>query len=396
MYSFDVSEEGIFMREVYLDNAATTKLSKDAYDVMCKCLQDNYANPSSMHILGRNSRKIVEDSRKVIANTLGVDKEEIIFTSGATEADNMAILGVCKANSYIKKTGKRGHIITTKIEHKAVLNTCRYLENIGYEITYLDVDESGLISLDSVEKSIKDNTILISIMSVNNEIGTIMPINEIGKLARSRNILFHTDAVQGFGKISIDINNIDLMSISGHKIHASKGVGVLYKRKGIEFEECFFGGNQEYGMRPGTENIAGIASMGVAVKNVMDEFNDGINFEIKKKRDYLLEKIANKLDGVEINGDLDRRVTNNINISIEGVEGVVLVDQLSREGIYVSTGSACNASIIEPSYVLKAINKDDDTALSSIRMTLDNSITYEDLDYVVDKLVENVEDLREF
>ena len=383
------------MREVYLDNAATTKLSKDVYDVMCKHLQDDYANPSSIHRLGRNSRKIVEDSRKVIANVLGVDKEEIIFTSGATEADNMAIMGVCKANSIKKSDFKVGHIITTKIEHKAVLNTCKYLENMGYEVTYLDVDENGLLSLDSVEKSIKYNTILISIMSVNNEIGTIMPINEIGKLAHSRNILFHTDAVQGFGKISIDIDNIDLMSISGHKIHASKGIGVLYKRKGIEFEKSIFGGNQEYGMRPGTENVAGIASMGVAVKNIIDEFNGGINIEIRKKRDYLLEKIVNSLDGVEINGDLARRVANNINISIEGIEGVVLVDQLSRDGIFVSTGSACNASIIEPSYVLKALNKDDEIALSSIRMTLDNSITYEDLDYVVEKIVENVEDLRE-
>ncbi len=383
------------MKEVYLDNAATTKLSKDAYDVMCKCLQDNYANPSSMHRLGRNSRKIVEESRKVIADALGVDKEEIIFTSGATEADNMAIMGVCKANRIKKSDTNVGHIITTKIEHKAVLNTCRHLENIGYEVTYLDVDENGLLSLDSVENSIKDNTILISVMSVNNEIGTIMPINEIGKLAHSRNILFHTDAVQGFGKISIDIDNIDLMSISGHKIQASKGVGVLYKRKGIEFEKSIFGGTQEYGMRPGTENVAGIASMGVAVKNIIDEFNSGINIEIRKKRDYLLENIINKLDGVEINGDLDRRVANNINISIEGVEGVVLVDQLSRDGIFVSTGSACNASIIEPSYVLKALNKDDEIALSSIRMTLDKSITYEDLDYVVEKIVENVENLRE-
>ena len=319
------------MKEVYLDNAATTKLSKDAYDVMCKCLQDNYANPSSMHRLGRNSRKIVEESRKVIAEALGVDKEEIIFTSGATEADNMAIMGVCKANRIKKSDSNVGHIITTKIEHKAVLNTCRHLENMGYEVTYLDVDENGLLSLDSVEKSIKYNTILISIMSVNNEIGTIMPINEIGKLAHSRNILFHTDAVQGFGKISIDIDNIDLMSISGHKIHASKGIGVLYKRKGIEFEKSIFGGNQEYGMRPGTENVAGIASMGVAVKNIIDEFNGGINIEIRKKRDYLLENIINKLDGVEINGDLDRRVANNINISIEGVEVVVLVDQLIRD-----------------------------------------------------------------
>lgn len=383
------------MKEVYLDNAATTKLSKDAYDVMCKCLQDNYANPSSMHRLGRNSRKIVEESRKVIADALGVDKEEIIFTSGATEADNMAIMGVCKANRIKKSDSNVGHIITTKIEHKAVLNTCRHLENIGYEVTYLDVDENGLLSLDSVENSIKDNTILISVMSVNNEIGTIMPINEIGKLAHSRNILFHTDAVQGFGKISIDIDNIDLMSISGHKIQASKGVGVLYKRKGIEFEKSIFGGTQEYGMRPGTENVAGIASMGVAVKNIIDEFNSGINIEIRKKRDYLLENIINKLDGVEINGDLYRRVANNINISIEGVEGVVLVDQLSRDGIFVSTGSACNASIIEPSYVLKALNKDDEIALSSIRMTLDKNITYEDLDYVVEKIVENVEDLRE-
>lgn len=383
------------MKEVYLDNAATTKLSKDAYDVMCKCLQDNYANPSSMHRLGRNSRKIVEESRKVIADALGVDKEEIIFTSGATEADNMAIMGVCEANRIKKSDSNVGHIITTKIEHKAVLNTCRHLENIGYEVTYLDVDENGLLSLDSVENSIKDNTILISVMSVNNEIGTIMPINEIGKLAHSRNILFHTDAVQGFGKISIDIDNIDLMSISGHKIQASKGVGVLYKRKGIEFEKSIFGGAQEYGMRPGTENVAGIASMGVAVKNIIDEFNSGINIEIRKKRDYLLENIINKLDGVEINGDLDRRVANNINISIEGVKGVVLVDQLSRDGIFVSTGSACNASIIEPSYVLKALNKDDGIALSSIRMTLDKSITYEDLDYVVEKIVENVEDLRE-
>ncbi len=383
------------MKEVYLDNAATTKLSKDAYDVMCKCLQDNYANPSSMHRLGRNSRKIVEESRKVIADALGVDKEEIIFTSGATEADNMAIMGVCKANRIKKSDSNVGHIITTKIEHKAVLNTCRHLENIGYEVTYLDVDENGLLSLDSVENSIKDNTILISVMSVNNEIGTIMPINEIGKLAHSRNILFHTDAVQGFGKISIDIDNIDLMSISGHKIQASKGVGVLYKRKGIEFEKSIFGGTQEYGIRPGTENVAGIASMGVAVKNIIDEFNSGINIEIRKKRDYLLENIINKLDGVEINGDLYRRVANNINISIEGVEGVVLVDQLSRDGIFVSTGSACNASIIEPSYVLKALNKDDEIALSSIRMTLDKDITYEDLDYVVEKIVENVEDLRE-
>lgn len=385
------------MREVYLDNAATTKLSQEAYDTICKCLLESYANPSSLHRLGRDVRNIIEDSRKIIAHNIGVNKKEIIFTSGATEADNMAIMGVCRAKNNVESNNvNKKHIITTKIEHKAVLNTCKYLEKIGYEVTYLDVDENGLLSLDSVEKAIKDNTILISVMAVNNEIGTIMPINEIGQLAHSRNILFHTDAVQGFGKISIDMENIDLMSISGHKIHAVKGIGVLYVKEGIDFEPYFYGGEQEYGIRPGTENVVGIVSMGVAVKQAMEDFNNNINGEIQKKRDYLLSNILNKIDGVEINGDLDRRVANNINISIEDVEAVVLVDQLSREGIYVSTGSACNSSIIKPSYVLKALHKDDDTALSSIRITLDNDVTYDDLDYVIDKLVENVEDLREF
>lgn len=376
------------MREVYLDNAATTKLSKEVYDIMCKCLLDSYANPSSIYRIGREARKIIEDSRSTIAKYMGVEKNEIIFTSGATEADNLAIMGVCASE-------EPKHIITTKIEHKAVLNTCKYLEQLGYEVTYLDVDAKGLISVESVEKAIKDNTVLISIMSVNNEIGTIMPINEIGKLAHSRNILFHTDAVQGFGKVHIDMENIDLMSISGHKIHGPKGIGVLYVKDGVKITSCLHGGRQELGLRPGTENVAAIEAMAMAVQKIMEDYNNGINEKIRQKRNYLYNKIIDRIDDVELNGDFEKRIANNINISIDGVEGVVLVDQLSREGIYISTGSACNASTIEPSYVLKALNIDDNKALSSVRITLDNDISYEDLDYVIECLAENVEDLRE-
>lgn len=379
------------MREVYLDNAATTKLSKKVYDVMIECLGNYYANASSLHKLGRNSKKIVEDSRKSIAQAMKVEKEEIVFTSGATEADNLALLGVCRAFDIKEKN----HIITSKVEHKAVLNTCRYLESIGYEVTYLDVNSEGIISVDSVKNAIKDTTLLISIMTVNNEIGTIMPIYEIGKLAKSRNIVFHTDAVAGFGKVELDMQYIDLMSVSGHKIYGPKGIGLLYIKKGIPFENIMYGGSQEFGIRPGTESIASIKAMEKCVTIALDKLQNNNEEELLKKREYLYNKIANSLENVVLNGHRSQRIAGNINISFEGVNGIVLADQLSRVGIYVSTSSACNSREILPSYVLKALGYSDEEAFCAIRMTFDNSISYEDLDYVVDNIVNNVEELRE-
>lgn len=379
------------MREVYMDNAATTKLSEEVYNVMVECLANNYANASSLHKLGRNCRKIIEDSRKNIAQALSVKKEEIIFTSGATEADNMALIGVCRAFDIKEKN----HIITTKVEHKAILNTCKYLESIGYEVTYLDVDSEGLVSIDSVKKAIKDTTLLISIMAVNNEIGTIMPIKEIGKLAKQKNIVFHTDAVAGFGKINLDMQYIDLMSVSGHKIYGPKGIGLLYVRKGIPFENIIYGGPQEFGMRPGTESIASIKAMEMCVITALNKLQSNDEKELFDKREYLYKKLIDSVENIILNGHKIQRIAGNLNISIKEINGVVLADQLSREGIYVSTSSACNSKEILPSYVLKVIGCSDEEALSAIRITFDNNINYKDLDYVVDKIVRIVEELRE-
>lgn len=378
------------MRQVYLDNAATTKMSDDVYKAMIECLGTEYANPSSLHKLGRDARNALEKSRENIANYINVGKNEIIFTSGATESNNMALIGVCRGS----KDKCKNHIITTKIEHKSILNTCKYLESIGYDITYLDVDSNGLINVEQVKDAIKESTLLISIMAVNNEIGTIMPIKEISEEAHSKNILFHTDAVSAFGKIYIDMKNIDLMSISGHKIYGPKGIGVLYVKEGIAFESHMYGGPQENGLRPGTESLVNIKAMEVCVKKAIKGLEE--NNKIAKKRNYLYERISSRIDGVEINGDTQYRIGGNLNISIEGINGIVLADQLSRNGIYVSTSSACNSKEIIPSYVLKALGLNDSKALSAIRITFDDNISYVELDYVVDNIVSIVEELREF
>lgn len=378
-------------RLIYLDNAATTKTAPEVVDAMIPYFTEHYGNPSSVYSFASGNKEVVSRQREIIAQALGAQANEIYFTAGGSESDNWALKATAEA--YEKK-GK--HIITTKIEHHAILHTCEYLEKQrGFEITYLDVDENGVVKLDELKKAIRPDTILISVMLANNEIGTIQPIREIGEIAQEHKILFHTDAVQAFGQIPIDVDacHIDMLSASGHKLNGPKGIGFLYIRKGVKIRSFVHGGAQERKRRAGTENVPSIVGMGAAVERAMRTMETRTAKE-RKLRDYLIERIEAEIPYCRLNGDRTNRLPNNVNFSFRFIEGESLLIMLDMKGICASSGSACTSGSLDPSHVLLAIGLPHEIAHGSLRMTLGEETTREDLDYTVDTLKEIVANLR--
>ena len=377
-------------RFVYLDNAATTSTKKEVVDAMYPFFTESFGNPSSVYDFAAKNKKAVNDSRQTIADALHADVRDIYFTAGGSESDNWALIATAEA--YENK-GK--HIITSKIEHHAILHTCDYLESRGFEITYIDVDENGILKLDELKKAIRPDTILISVMFANNEIGTIQPIKEIGEIAKEHDILFHTDAVQAFGQIPINVDelHIDMLSASGHKLHGPKGIGFLYIRKGLKLRSFIHGGAQERKRRAGTENVPGIVGLGKAVSIAVETMDERIKHETEV-RVYMIEKIKKTIPYCRLNGDRTKRLPNNVNFSFQFVEGESLLIMLDMEGICASSGSACTSGSLDPSHVLLAIGLPHEIAHGSLRMTLSEETTIEDADYVIDKLQGIVAKLR--
>ena len=375
---------------IYFDNAATTKLDDEVLKEMMPYLTNMYGNASAIYELGRESRKAVEDAREKVAKALNCEVGEVYFTSCGSESDNTAIKGIAKANKE-----KGNHIITSKIEHPAVIETCEQLKKEGFEITYIGVDEKGIVDLEEIKRAIKPTTILISIMFANNEIGTIQPINEIGKIAKEHEIVFHTDAVQAVGNVRIDVKdmNIDSLSLSGHKFYGPKGVGVLYVKRGIEFQNFINGGHQENNKRAGTENVAGIVGIGKAIELAYQNL-DKHNKKITELRDYFINQIIKKIPKVKVNGDMASRLPGNANISFEGVDAEGLLLNLDLKKICASSGSACSAGSLEPSRVLLAIGLEKEIAKSSLRVTIGKYNTKEEVDYLIESLEEIVARLR--
>ncbi|MBS5086486.1 cysteine desulfurase NifS [Enterocloster sp.] len=376
---------------IYLDNAATTKTRPEVVEAMLPYFTESYGNPSSVYTFSAKSKEAVTKAREIIADSLGAKSNEIYFTAGGSEADNWAL--VAAAEAYEAK-GK--HIITSKIEHHAILHTCEYLEKRGYEVTYLDVDENGVVKLDELKKAIRPDTILISIMFANNEIGTIEPIKEIGAIAKEHGILFHTDAVQAYGHvpISADEYNIDMLSASGHKINGPKGIGFLYIRKGVKIRSFIHGGAQERRRRAGTENVPGIVGFGKAVQLAMDEMEERTKKEVEM-REYLMEKVLREVPFTRINGSRTSRLPNNINFAFQFIEGESLLIKLDMAGICGSSGSACTSGSLDPSHVLLAIGLPHEIAHGSLRLTLSEENTMEEMDITADKIKEIVAYLRE-
>ncbi len=368
--------------EIYLDNAATTKPRKEVVEAILKSLEKEYANPSSLHRKGMEVEKEIKRVRRILAKALGCREDEVIFTSSGTEANNLAIKGIVDA---YKRAGN--HIITCKTEHKSVLNTFNILEKQGYEVTYLDVDEKGFISIDQLKDAIKDNTILVSLMHVNNEIGCIQPIEEIGRIIKNINskILFHVDGVQSFGKIKFKLKDlkVDSFSISGHKIHGPKGIGALYIKKGIRVSPLLSGGSQEMGIRSGTENVPGIYGLGEAVRLTMDEQNKNIEY-LNTLRDYFIDLFKNEIEGIHIVSENNESFAPHIiNICFPVVKSEIMLHSLEEDGIYVSSGSACSSKRKEYSHVLKAINVPENLIDGSLRFSLTYTNTKDEIDYVV-------------
>ena len=376
---------------IYMDNAATTKVAPEVLESMMPYFQGLYGNPSSIYRFSSEGKKAVDEARDRIASALGAKSKEIFFTGGGSEGDNWAVKGV--ADAY-KKKGK--HIITSKIEHHAILHTCEYLERQGYEVTYVDVDESGKIRMDELEKAIRPDTILITIMFANNEIGTIQPIREIGLLAKEHQIVFHTDAVQAFGQVPIDVNeyHIDLLTASSHKIHGPKGVGMLYVREGVKVTPLIHGGAQERRKRAGTENVPGIVGFGKAVEIAMNTMKERTEKE-RVLRDYGIRRILEEIPYCRLNGDKMDRLPNNLNISYEFIEGESLLILLDMAGICASSGSACTSGSLDPSHVLLAIGLPHEIAHGSLRLTISDETTKEDMDYVIEELKKIVQRLRD-
>ena len=375
---------------IYLDHAATTKCSPEAVQAMLPYFTEYYGNASTIYQLGAQSKKAIQNTRSKIAESLHADPSEIYFTAGGSESDNWAL--VATAEAYASK-GK--HIITSKIEHHAILHTCEYLEKRGFQITYVDVDANGIVKLDELEKAIRPDTILISIMFANNEIGTIQPIEEIGRIAKEKGILFHTDAVQAYGHVPIDVEalHIDMLSASGHKLNGPKGIGFLYIRKGVKIRSFVHGGAQERGRRAGTENVPGIVGLGVAIEKAFSGMEERIQKETKM-RDYLIERIEKEIPYCRLNGDRVKRLPGNVNFSFEFIEGESLLIMLDMKKICASSGSACTSGSLDPSHVLLAIGLPHEIAHGSLRLTLDHENTMEEMDYVVDAVREIVEKLR--
>ena len=374
----------------YFDHAATTQIDEEVLSSMLPYLKENYGNPSSLYSLGKINKEAINVARMKIANSINCKSEEIYFTSGGSESDNLCIKGIAMAN---RKWGN--HIITTKIEHPAVLNTCKSLEMLGFKITYLNVDSKGFINLKELENSIRRNTILISIMFANNEIGTIQNIKEISKIAKKYRVYFHSDCVQAIGNIKIDVRklNIDAISASGHKFYGPKGVGFAYIKEGIPFYRIIDGGHQERDKRSGTENVAGIVGIGKAIE-LADMNLDRNNKKIKELRDYYVQEIIANIPNIKINGDLTSRLPGNINICFKGVEGSELLKELDKKEICASSGSACSAGFLNPSHVLTAIGVNNKLARGSLRVTFGKENTKEDVEYLVKNLVEIIHKLR--
>ena len=376
---------------IYLDNAATTKTAPEVVEAMLPYFTEMYGNPSSVYDFAGKSKDAVTKGREQIANVLGAKKEEIYFTAGGSEADNWALKATFEAYK-----SKGNHIITTKIEHHAILHTCEYMEKErGAKITYLDVDENGVVKLDELEKAITPETILISVMFANNEIGTLQPIKEIGMIAKEHGILFHTDAVQAFGQVPINVDElgIDMLSSSGHKLNGPKGIGFLYIRKGVKIRSFVHGGAQERKRRAGTENVPGIVGFGVAAERAMHSMADRTAKEVLV-RDHLISRITSEIPYVKLNGHPKKRLPNNVNVSFQFVEGESMLLMLDSFGICASSGSACTSGSLDPSHVLLAIGLPHEIAHGSLRLTLSEETTMEDADFVVDKLKDIVANLR--
>lgn len=372
------------MKVRYFDYAATTPVMSEVIKEMIPYLNIEYGNPSSIYSIGRKNRKAVEDSRAKVAKFINAKPDEIYFTSCGSESDNLALKGIMMAN---KEKGK--HLITTKIEHPAVLNSCKWLESNGFNITYLNVDSNGKVNLTELEESIRPDTVLISIMYANNEVGTIQPINSIGEIARNHGIIFHTDAVQAVGSIQIDVEKlkIDALSLSGHKIYAPKGIGALYVRDGIKFSCIQHGGHQERNKRAGTENVASIVALGKAVDLVTKNF-DMYNTKVKQLRDFYISEIESRFDNVKLNGDRFDRVSGNANISFEGVDAEELLLNLDSYGICASAGSACTSGLAAPSHVLLAMGLKEEYIQGALRVSFGLGNTMEDVKFLVDKIEE--------
>jgi cysteine desulfurase len=378
------------VKRIYLDNAATTPTDARVLEAMLPFFSQAYGNPSSLHAFGQEAKHAIEEARYIVAQFIGAEQEEIVFTSGGTESNNSAIKGVAYA-----RRDKGNHIITSKIEHHAVLETCHFLEKQGFEVAYIPVDEFGVIDPADVKKAITEKTILISIMHANNEIGTIQPIAEIGKIAREWGIYFHTDAVQTLGHLPIDVSelNVDLLSASGHKLYGPKGVGILYVKKGIRMLPFMHGGDQEQGRRASTHNVPGIVGFGKAVELAKEEMAREIE-QLTLLRDKLIKGILDKIEYARLNGHPKERLPNNVNVSISYVEGESMLLNLDMEGIACSTGSACTSSSLEPSHVLAAIGLSHELAHGSLRFSLGRLTSEEDIDYCLTRLSGIVRKLR--
>ena len=377
-------------KTIYLDNAATTKTRPEVVEAMLPYFTEYYGNPSSVYEFATPSKKAIAEARETIAKSLGAKTNEIYFTAGGSESDNWAIKATAEA--YESK-GK--HIITSKIEHHAVLHTCEYLEKRGFEITYLDVDENGTVKLDELKKAIRPDTILISIMFANNEIGTIQPIKEIGEIAKEHGIIFHTDAVQAYAHVPINVDeyHIDMLSVSGHKFNGPKGIGFLYIRTGLKLRSFIHGGSQERKRRGGTENVPGIVGMGKAVEIAMANLAERTAYEVEL-RDYLIDRVLSEVPYVRLNGHRTNRLPNNANFAFQFIEGESLLIKLDMEGICGSSGSACTSGSLDPSHVLLAIGLPHEIAHGSLRLTLSEETTKEDIDFTVDNIKNIVSFLR--
>lgn len=378
-------------KAIYLDNAATTQMTAAVEEAMKPYMRENFGNASTIYAYGEDAKEAMERARRQIAETISANPSEIYFTSGGSESDNWAIKGIA---GVLKEKGQ--HIITTKIEHHAVLNSCEYLEKLGYEVTYLDVDAYGMVSLEQLANAIREDTILITIMFGNNEVGTIQPIMDIGRVAREHQILFHTDAVQAYAQIPISVRQypIDLMSASAHKFHGPKGVGFLYVREGVQIPSFIHGGGQEQGKRAGTENVAGIVGMGKAAQMA----HAGMRRRIQREamlRNYLIEKVLREIPGTRMNGHPVKRLPGNASVSFQGVEGGALLQLLDEDGICVSGGSACNTGESRISYVIEALGVPEEYAVGTIRMTLCGNTTREEIDTTIKSLKRNVGLLRD-
>ncbi len=379
------------VKQVYLDNAATTPVKQEVLEAMLPYFTEKYGNPSSIYRLGQTTRAAIDEAREKVAKAIGANSREIFFTGGGSEADNWAIKGIAYANK-----NKGNHIITSKIEHHGVLHTCEYLEKNGFQVTYLDVDENGVVNIEQLKDSITDKTILITIMFANNEIGTIQPIKEIGSIARENKIYFHTDAVQAIGNIKINVDdlNIDLLSMSAHKLYGPKGVGALYIRQGVKIHPHIHGGAQEKNRRAGTENVPASVGFGKAIELAYETL-DVHNKNLIRLRDKLIRDIREKIDYVKLNGHPENRLPGNVNFSFEFIEGESLLLSLDMVGIAASSGSACTSGSLDPSHVLLAIGLPHEIAHGSLRLTLGDFNTEEELDYVVENLVKIVDRLRQ-